>query len=180
MKIVNVVLAIGTLIILGALITLGIKAFYPEPTSPDYNSIVPVPAYPPQAPCAANDTACKKILADYNAKQQAEQDAYNAAETTYESAMKDYNLNVFIAANVIGIIVFIAGFFTVLYGGLAGQGVPIGVMMAGLWSIMYGYARGWGSTDDRLKFFIGLVVAVLVIGGSVWLMQRRAKQSQII
>ncbi len=177
MKVVNVVLAIGTLIILGALITLGIKAFYPEPVSPDYSTIVK-PALPyPQAPCAANDVQCKKELADYNAEQQAEQDAFNAAQKAYEDAMKVYNKNVFIAANIVGIVVFIAGFFTVLYGGLAGQGVPIGVMMAGLWSIIYGYMRGWGSTDDRLKFFIGLVVAVLVIGGSVWLMQRREKHN---
>ncbi len=176
MKIVNIVLAIGTLIILGALTTLGIKAFYPEPPPPDY-SVVAKPVAPyPAAPCAANDAPCKKELADYQAAQQAQQDAFNKAQTAYDDAMKVYNKNAFIIANIVGIVIFVAGFFTVLYGGLAGQGVPIGVMMAGLWSIIYGYGRGWGSTDDRLKFFVGLAVAALVIGGSIWLMQRRAKQ----
>jgi hydrogenase/urease accessory protein HupE len=54
--------------------------------------------------------------------------------------------------------------------------MPIGIMIAGLWSIMYGYARGWGSVDDQLKFFIGLVIAALVIGGSMWLIERHAKK----
>lgn len=173
MKVVNVVLAIGTLIILGALITLGIKAFYPEPVAPDYSTIMkPIPAYAP-TPCAANDTQCKKQLADYNAQQQAQQDQFNAAQKAYDDAMKIYNRNVFIAANIIGILVFVAGFFLVLYGGLASLGAPIGIMMAGLWGIIYGYMRGWNSIDDQLKFFVGLVIAVLVIGGSIWLMQRR-------
>lgn len=180
MKVVNIVLAIGTLIILGALITLGIKAFYPEPVSPDYSAIVkPVAPYP-SAPCAANDAQCKKDLAAYNTQQQAQQDQFNAAQTVYDTAMKVYNRNVFIVANVIGIIVFVIGFLTVLYGGLAGQGAPIGIMMAGLWGIIYGYVRGWYSIDDQLKFFVGLVVAVLVIGGSIWLIQRREKRSAAV
>lgn len=178
MKVVNVVLAIGTLIILGALITLGIKAFYPEPVSPDYSAVVKAPvAYPAQAPCAANDAPCKKEVADYNAQQQAQQDEFNKQQQAYQDQMKVYNKNVFIAANVIGILVFISGFFLVLYGGLASLGVPIGIMMAGLWSIIYGYARGWGSIDDQLKFFVGLVIAVLVIGGSMWLMQRHERKT---
>ncbi len=175
MKIVNIVLAIGTLIILGALIILGIKAFYPEPVAPDYNAIVQPAPYPAQAPCAANDAQCKKVLTDYNAAQQAAQDKYNAAQTAYNNAVQLYDRNLFIVANIVGIIVFIVGFLIVLYGGLAGQGAPIGIMMAGLWGIIYGYMRGWGSIDDRLKFFVGLVVAVLVIGGSIWLIQRRQR-----
>jgi len=74
--------------------------------------------------------------------------------------------------------VFVVGFLLVLYADLAGNGVPIGIMMAGLWGIVYGYGRGWNSIDDQLKFFIGLVVAVIVLGGSMWLMQRHAKKAR--
>jgi hypothetical protein len=49
-------------------------------------------------------------------------------------------------------------------------------MLAGLWSIVYGYGRGWGSVNDQLKFFIGLVIAALIIGSSVWLMERYQKR----
>ena len=176
MKTINIVLAIGTLIILGALIVLGIKAFYPEPVSPDYNAYMGTqPTYPPAAPCAVNDAQCKQQMAAYNAAQTAQQNAYNTAQTAYDNTMKVYNRNLFIIANIVGIIVFIGGFLIVLYGGLIGQGAPVGIMMAGLWGIIYGYMRGWNSIDDRLKFFVGLVVALLVIGGSIWLIQRRQK-----
>ncbi|HVN26228.1 MAG TPA: hypothetical protein VMT99_01055 [Candidatus Paceibacterota bacterium] len=176
MKIVNIVLAIGTAFILGALITLGIKAFYPEPVSPTYPNLPIAPV--PLTPCATKDVECQQAEQVQSAKQQADQQAaqsrFDAQEAQYESAMRVYNRNVFIVANVIGIIVFVVGFFLVLYAALTDQGAPIGMMLAGLWSILYGYGRGWDSIDDRLKFFVGLVVAVLVIGGSMWLMQRRS------
>ena len=90
--------------------------------------------------------------------------------------MQVYDTNLFIIANIVGIIVFALGFW-LMFGGiaLASNAVPVGIMLAGLWSIIYGYMRGWGSVDDQLKFFIGLVIAVLVIGGSMWLMQRYQK-----
>ncbi len=174
MKIVNVVLAIGTAIILGALIVLGIAAFYPAPTAPTYpNNPIGIPV----VPCPSGDTQCLKQNQQIEAQQSAQQDQFNQEETVYEAAMGVYNRNLFIIGNVIGIIVFVAGFLLVLYAALAGQGVPIGIMLAGLWSIMYGYGRGWGSIDDQLKFFVGLVVAVIVIGGSMWLMQRHAQRT---
>lgn len=169
MKIVNIVLAIGTTIILGALIVLGIAAFYPAPASPTYPE-TPVDV---TVPCAKNDTACQTQQTQY----QAQQDAFNQAETAYQTQMGIYDRNIFIIANVVGIIVFVLGFLLVLYAALADQGVPIGIMLAGLWSIMYGYGRGWGSIDDQLKFFVGLVIAIIVIGGSMWLMQRRSRKS---
>jgi heme/copper-type cytochrome/quinol oxidase subunit 4 len=178
MKIVNIVLALGTAIILGALVVLGIAAFYPAPTSPTYPN---VPIMPAVTPCASSDAKClqqnQQIEAQQTAQQQAQQDQFNQEETAYENQVGIYDRNIFIIANIIGIIIFIIGFLLVLYAALADQGVPIGIMLAGLWSIMYGYGRGWGSIDDQLKFFVGLVVAVIVIGGSMWLMQRRARMS---
>jgi hypothetical protein len=168
MKIVNFVLGLAAAVILSALIILGIKTFYPEPVAPTYPNM---PAA--VVPCASNDTAC--ITADDNA-QQAQSDQFNQQEAVYEQQLSGYNLNVFIIANIIGIIVFAIGFWLVFGAALTSFAVPIGIMLAGLWSIMYGYARGWESVDNQLKFFIGLVIAVLVIGGSTWLMQRYQKK----
>ncbi len=116
---------------------------------------------------------------DYITAQQKQQDEFNQKQREYDSAMSVYNRDVFIIANVVGIIVFIVGFWLIFVTALPTQSVPIGVMIAGLWSIIYGYARGWGSIDDRLKFFVGLVVAALVIGGSVWLIQRYHEKSRV-
>jgi heme/copper-type cytochrome/quinol oxidase subunit 4 len=176
MKIVNIVLAIGTAIILGALINLGIAAFYP---APQYPNPVPYPASPAVLPCPSADTQCFTENSSTEAQYQAQMDAYNAQVQAADDAMNVYNTNVFIIANVLGIIIFLVGFLVVLYAALASQGVPIGIMIAGLWSIIYGYGRGWGSVDDQLKFFIGLVIALIVIGGSMWLMQKHAQKQSL-
>ena len=178
MKIVNIILGLGTAIILGALINLGIRAFYPEPQSPDYNMFAKPMAIAYPAPCAVGDKACAKQLNDYNTAQQKQQDEFNQKQREYQDAMSVYNRNIFIIANIVGIIVFIVGFWLIFATAIATQSVPIGGMIAGLWSIIYGYIRGWGSIDDRLIFFVGLIVAALVIGGSVWLIQRYHNKSR--
>jgi hypothetical protein len=172
MKVVNFVLGLATAVILAALIALGIAAFYPAPVAPSYPNTAVVA---PIVPCPSADTACMQNNTKIEAQQQAAQDQYNNAETAYESAISIYNRNLFIVANVVGIIVFAVGFWLVFGITLASNAVPVGIMLAGLWSIMYGYMRGWGSVDDQLKFFVGLVIAVLVIGGSMWLIQRYQK-----
>jgi hypothetical protein len=178
MKVVNFVLGLATVVILAALITLGIAAFYPAPVAPSYSNTAVVA---PVVPCASADTACMQNNAKIEAQQQAVQDQYNNAETAYENALGVYNRNLFIIANIVGIIVFAVGFWLIFgaWGAaLASYAVPIGMMLAGLWSIIYGYARGWGSVDDQLKFFIGLVIAVLMIGGSMWLIERYQKNRE--
>jgi uncharacterized membrane protein len=177
MKIINVILGLGTAIILGALVNLGIAAFHPAPVPPDYNAIVtPAAVYPYPAPCAAGDVACSQKVDAYNAQQQKQQQEFNKENDAYQNALKVYNRDVFIIANVVGIIIFIAGFLVLFMTSIVAQSVPIGIMIAGLWSIIYGYMRGWGSTNDQLKFFVGLVIAALVIGGSIWLIERYQKK----
>ncbi len=170
MKSINLILGVATTIILAALISLGIAAFYPAPTSPSY------PSTPTPVPCASGDAACLKANAQADAAARAAQNVFNNEETAYTQAMGVYGRNLFIIANIIGLIVFAAGFF-LMFGGvaIAARGVLIGAMLAGLWSIIYGYAAGWGSVNDMFKFFFGLAVAIVVIGGSAWLMQRHAK-----
>jgi hypothetical protein len=173
MKVVNFVLGLGTAIILGALIVLGIKAFYPEPVAPSYPNITPSA---PVAPCPSNGTQCEQNNTQIEAQQQAATDQFNQQETDYENQMMIYDRNLFIIANVVGIIIFAIGFWMLFATAVAAQSVPIGIMIAGLWAIIYGYAAGWDSVNNQLKFFIGLVIALLVIGGSMWLIQRYAKK----
>lgn len=177
MKIVNFVLGLATAVILAALIVLGIAAFYPAPVAPSYPNTAIIA---PVAPCPLNDAACMQNNTKLEAQGQAALDQYNTAETAYENALSVYNKNLFIIANVVGVIVFAIGFWLIFgaWGAaLASYAVPVGMMLAGLWSIIYGYIRGWGSVGDQLKFFVGLVIAVLVIGGSMWLIQRYQKKN---
>jgi Flp pilus assembly protein TadB len=174
MKAVNFVLGLGTAIILAALITLGIQAFYQAPTAPTYPLAVSSPS--PIAQCTPTDTKCIQSNKNITDQQTQVQNQFNQQEQAYESQMQIYNRNIFIIANVIGMLIFALGFWLLFTTSIAAQSVPIGIMIAGLWSIIYGYARGWGSVNDQLKFFIGLVIAALVIGGSMWLIERYAKK----
>src|SRR3989344_7958413 len=181
MKIINIILGLGTAIILSALIHLGIRAFHPEPVSP-YDICRFAECYPKRPlsydlPCYKDDKKCIEERDKFYEEDRLRQRKMNEQEKIYQDKLKDYNKDVFIIANIVGILVFVAGFGLLFKTALVSQSVPIGVMIAGLYSIIYGYARGWNSTNDQLKFFVGLVIAVLVIGGSIWLMQRYAKRA---
>ncbi len=174
MKIINFVLGLGTAIIVSSLIVLGISAFYPEPVAPVYPTS-PVPASQPCSP-SSNVNCPTQAQEDSQAQYQAAQNQYDQQEQAYEAATKVYDRNLFIVANIIGIIIFALAFWLLFATSIVVQSVPVGIMVAGIWSIMYGYMRGWGSVDDKLKFFVGLVIALLVIGGSMWLIERYAKK----
>lgn len=173
--IINLVLAIGTAIILSSLIVLGIKAFHPEPVAPDYEGFTSkIPAV--YINCEKTDFKCTAEQNKYYEEQRIQQEKFNEENRIYQGKMKPYNRDVFIIANIVGIIIFIVGFLILFNTAIVSQSVPVGIMISGFYGIIYGYARGWNSTNDQLKFFIGLVIAALVIGGSIWLMQKFYKK----
>jgi heme/copper-type cytochrome/quinol oxidase subunit 4 len=173
--IINLILGLGTAIILSSLILLGIKAFHPEPIGPDYNNFAPK-SVPAMYVNCGTDVKCAAQQTRYNEEQIAQQEKFEKENRIYQDKLKVYNKDVFIIANIVGIIIFITGFLLLFYTAIASQSVPVGIMLAGLYGIIYGYARGWNSTNDQLKFFIGLVIAAIVIGGSIWLMQKFYKK----
>jgi ABC-type transport system involved in cytochrome bd biosynthesis fused ATPase/permease subunit len=128
MKVVNFVLGLGTAIILIALIVLGIQAFYQPPVAPPY------PTYPiaPIAPCSSTDTVCQQQDQRTENQQNTLQAQYNQQEQTYESQSQVYNRNIFIIANIVGMIIFALGFWLLFATSIAAQSVPIGIMVAGL------------------------------------------------
>lgn len=174
MKIVNIILGLGTAIILSSLIHLGIRAFHPEPVSP-YQAhperFVGKP-FPRDFDCEKGDTSCIEERDQFYKEEEERQKLQQEEQRRYEEELRRYNRDVFIIANVVGILVFVGGFWILFNTAIASQSVPIGIMIAGLYSIVWGYSRGWNSVDDRLKFFVGLVIAALTIGGSIWLTQR--------
>lgn len=178
MKIINIILGIATALILAALINLGIKAFYPEPTPPEYNTYVKIAPAPIQYPCDKADKACLEQQAASNAEQQKENDVFNKKQQEYTDAIKIYNRDYFVIANVTGIIIFIIAFWLLVDATAATQSALIGFMLASLWTIFFGYIRGWDSVDDKIKFVVGLVVAALVVGGSTWLLQRHYSKKE--
>jgi heme/copper-type cytochrome/quinol oxidase subunit 4 len=135
-----------------------------------------MPAY--DVPCDKTDTKCVADREAERAAFDAEQKKYADEDKAYNDAMKVYNRDVFIIANVLGLLIFGLGFWLIFSTSLVSQAAPIGIMMAGFWGIIYGYGRGWGSIGDQLKFVVGLIIAVILIGGSIWLMQRYSQREK--
>ncbi len=164
MKIINLILGLGTAIIVGFLIYLGIQTFYPEPKYPlyDYNTTSYVK-------CAPNDQNC---FDQVDLQQKEHQTELESQMKAYQDQSDAYGRNFFIIANIVGLLVFIGGFLLLFVSSMASRSVPIGIMLAGIAAIINGYMRGWGGTDDKIKFAVGLIIAIVVIGGSMWLMQK--------
>ena len=162
-KIINVALGIGTAFVISSLVALGIAAFYPSPTMPSAGDLVVEASY---TQCAANDAACIAARTQARKKEDAQQKAYR-------DNSRLYGRNFFYIANLLGALVFAAGMLLVLSGRLAGGGIPVGLMFAGFWIMLYGYGRGWDGVGTKTMFFVGLLLAAIVLGGSGWLLQRR-------
>jgi hypothetical protein len=162
MKIINTALGIGTAFVISALVALGIAAFYPAPAMPSI-SLGFQTAF---QQCAAGDAACGSARANAAKQVDAEQKTYREQSTIYAR-------NLFYIANVLGALVFAAGMLLVLGGRLAGGGISVGLMFAGFWDMLYGYGRGWDGVGTKTMFFVGLLLAAIVLGGSGWLLQRR-------
>lgn len=152
MKAINLILGLGTAVILSSLIFLGINVFYPRPEYPEYPSALGIEYDSPEY--------------------KAERATYDRQVDEYEADAETYGRDVFIIANIVGLLVFGAGFLILFVAPVATRSVPVGIMLAGMFSIIRGYFEGWWATDDKIKFFVGLAIAVIVIGGSMWLIQR--------
>lgn len=173
-KIINGIVGIIIAVVLSMLLTLGIKVFYAEPQSPYLNY------FPPSilnSPCASNDQQC------ITAQQKAQQDQYEKERQMsqdYNNALQAYNRNIFIIANIAGIVLFLAGMGLLSIYEKVGLNVIAGILASGGFGIFYGYVRGWNGTDDKLKFVIGVVIAAMVIASAILINNkvRKAKLAQ--
>ena len=56
--------------------------------------------------------------------------------------------------------------------------ISAGIASAGIVLIMVSFIRGWESTDDKLKFAVGLIIAALVITLAVIVNKKLSKKSR--
>jgi hypothetical protein len=157
-KVLNAVFGIGIAVVVYILILLGIQAFYPEARYEDYcnQSMYAQPVYTGYESCLDNITVgeCRSLMKTDSVKVSEDQKCWEA----YDTANKNYNKYYFIIASVLGVIVILTAFLL-----LNIINISAGVACAGIVLIMYAFIRSWASTDDMLKFVVGLIIAVIVI-----------------
>ena len=88
---------------------------------------------------------------------------------TYNNAMKAYDRNLFIIANILGIIFFLASMGLLSIYEKIGMNVVAGVLASGGFGIFYGYIRGWEGADDKIKFGVGVLIAVMVVVSAIFI-----------
>lgn len=179
MKIINLILGLGTAIILTSLVSLGIETFYPAPEYPEFDSTQE--SEPRDFNCDFNDLKCldEQQASDdayYDAldRQQAQQDeGYDKKLKDYDEKNEAYSRNFFVITNIIGLLVFLGGFLLLLVSTMATRSVAIGIVLAGMASIVGGYATSlWSGGNDKSEFAVALLVAVIIIVASMWFLQQ--------
>jgi hypothetical protein len=167
MKVLNFVFGVGIAVIIFIVALLGIQAFYPEPKYDKFcnTSIYSVPAQPVytvyDCPGNINVTDCIKIIndKDINSPQRKAQDAQmQKCSTDYDAASKNYNKTFFLIASILGLLIIIIAFFL-----LNIINISAGTASAGIVLVAVAFARGWSTTNDTLKFIIGLVIAAVIV-----------------
>lgn len=146
---INLIVGLVIAATLSMLLVLGLRIFIPAPEYPRYD----------YSKCNNNDLNLRNdCMERFNRDIQAKQ-------ATYQEDYKEYSGKIFIASNIVGLVVLLIGILVFAIGW--GVNIGIGILLAGAFGITFGYVLGWQGADDGIKFIIGLVVAIIVISGGV-------------
>jgi heme/copper-type cytochrome/quinol oxidase subunit 4 len=95
----------------------------------------------------------------------------------YKAADKAYAKNFFIIASILGTIALIVAFYLFLHvTSLTITNICAGIACSGIVMVLWAFMRGWESTDEKLKFVVGLIIAVIIIILTVKLNRRMDKK----
>lgn len=175
MKVKNLVLGIGIVIVFMFLLHNGIRAFYkPSPQYEDFcknNYIGPVSAkaLPEGQTCQYSAGLREAEQSCYNGKGQPvyEYDEYGCnirvrecdyCQKDFNSAKQEYNKIVFVIALIIGIVVLLIG-----YAKLSIEPVGSALMASGIGAIIYGTIINWQNLGNMWRFLLLLIAFILLI-----------------
>ncbi len=153
---INFIIGMIIAAVLSMLLVLGLRIFIPAPEYPRYNDEVP-------KQCPVNDPSCY----------QRQQEESRRKQEAYEVKAKDYSGRIFIAANIMGLILLIVGIIIFSMG--FGTNIGAGIILSGGFGIIYGYTLGWAGAADGVKFIFGLIIAALVISGGITVNRMRSR-----
>ena len=184
MKIKNLVLGIGIVVIYALVLWQGIEAFYPSPQWDDYcsfNEIRPKILAQGSVGCEIPASVEQKSIECANAGGVFREEYDNNGCVTdgycdecslnYDEARDQYSRNIFIISLIVGIITLVVGFFV-----LKIEPVGSALIASGIWAVFYGTVWNWRNFGAFLKFGILLIVLVILIWFAVWINKKRKKR----
>jgi len=178
-KLMNVVYGIGIAVILYIVVLLGINVFYPAPNFDHYNCTEAKQIE--MQVCNPNMTVgdCYTIVAgkQLNESLATSQAAFDACQKRFSHDDEIYSKNFLLITNVIGVCIIVISLFLFLY--LSSMiNLSAGTAFAGLLLIFFGFARGWMATTDKIKFILGIIIAVIIIAFAVIINKRYSKEKR--
>jgi len=175
MRFLNLVIGLLISIALSALFGLGVKAFHPGPIAPSY------PRIDTSRPmCEDADVGCIEKEKEWENQYEKMMTERASLQKDYDQKVKEYGRDIFIINNVFGVLFFVAGFLIVkLLAVRTAFAVGAGVIISGFFAIISGYAIGWNSTDDRLKFFVGLVLFAILVWFSLVIGKQKMNKTAV-
>ena len=177
-RIINAAFGIGIAVLIFIVVLLGIQVVYKEPKIENFNCTYsydrPVYAYDISF-CNENITVkeCNVLIKEKQPTNERLQTDYDKCWKEFQDAEKIYGRNVFLIANIAGIIVVIISIF--LFSMI---NISSGIAFSGIALIFYGFARGWQGTGDLLKFVTALIVAIIFIILAVFVNKRYLKNKK--
>src|SRR3989338_7021091 len=175
-RIINAAFGIGIAVLIFIVVLLGIQVVYKEPKIENFNCTYPYdrPVYAYDISfCNENITVkeCNALIKEKRIDSEKIRAEYDKCWKEFQDAEKIYGRNVFLIANIAGIIVVIISIF--LFSMI---NISSGIAFSGIALIFYGFARGWQGTGDLLKFITALAVAIIFIILAVFVNQKYGKE----
>jgi hypothetical protein len=169
-KAMNIVFGIGIAILLYMVVLLGINAFYPEPDMDDYDCKYPEPKALGLCTDDMTVAECNSLRGLETIEDRGE---YDSCYQEFQDARDLYNKNFFLITNIIGLVFVVSSIY---FSSM--MNISVGTASAGLALIVFGFIIGWQSTNDILKFVIGLIMASIVIFIAVKIHGKEQKPSR--
>lgn len=157
MKVKNIVLGIGIVIVFALALWQGVEAFYPSPQWDNYCGSVEIPRlvadkdvnfYNNQTLCLENNGTWRNGYCDY----------YSECQESFDEAMDKHAMYTFFISIIVGIIIIIVG-----YSILSIEPVGSALIASGIWAFFYGSVVNWRNFSDIWRFLLLLAALVLLI-----------------
>ncbi|MEK6847010.1 MAG: hypothetical protein AABY16_02485 [Nanoarchaeota archaeon] len=180
MKIKNIVLGLGIIIVYMLALHQGMETFYPTPEYEDYCDIRVGPIGREPGSCQNVPELTIKAEQCYQAKGEfvyeydsngCPIDGYcDDCRIDYEAAVDVHSSRVFIVALIIGVVVFVVGLFL-----LATEPVGSALMASGILSVFYGVVQNWRNFTQAWRFLLLFVLLIILIWVALRFNDKRKK-----
>jgi hypothetical protein len=161
MKVKNLALGVGIVILFALMLWQGIEAFSPSPQWDDYCGKV-IPRTAPDK-LEINQSYCLETGGNWTNGGYGYCDYYSECQKEFDDASKAYSQVVFIVAAIAGIIALITGYFV-----LSVEPVGSALIGSGIWAFFYGSVVNWRNFSNIWRFLLLALAFVLL----VWLTLR--------